>query len=354
MHGYVPQSIDARVELNELVALDRQLINGQSGRNLLSLGQDSLTAAYLLMEDGCLLNLFQIQQLKMFCSHQLPLPSIVKVPLFNSSFWTGKQLFSMLLPPGFNYSFPSNCVSVCDGELISSSEESVWLRETDGNIFHSLVEHCQGESLDFLYAALEVLCEWLSMRGFSVSLADLYLSSNSYSRKNLMDDILYGLQDAKDACNIKQLMVNSFCDFLSGSNVDEENAIDFMVEHLCYERQISAALSQASVDAFRQVFRDIQSLVYRNACKDNSLLAMFKAGSKGNLLKLVQHSMCLGLQHSLMQLSFRFPHQLSCVAWNNQKACGSNQLFGGTTESADSYIPYAVVEHSFLSGLNPL
>ncbi|KAJ7952384.1 DNA-directed RNA polymerase subunit [Quillaja saponaria] len=351
LHGYIPQSVDARVELNELVSLDKQLINGQSGRNLLSFSQDSLTAAYLLMQDGCRLNSSQIQQLEMCCPHQLPLPAIVKAPSLDSSFWTGKQLFSMLLPPDFNYSFPSNHVSVRDGELLSSSEGSAWLHDTDGNLFLSLVHHCQGESLDFLYAAQEVLSEWLSMRGFSVSLADLYLSSDSSSRKNMMDDILYGLQEAEDACNFKQLMVNSYCDFLSGSN---EDTMDFMVERLCYERQISTALSQVSVDAFRQVFRDIQSLVYRYTCKDNSLLAMFKAGSKGNLLKLVQHGMCLGLQHSLVRLSFRFPHQLSCAAWNNQKTLGSNQLVGGTTESAASYIPYAVVEHSFLTGLNPL
>jgi DNA-directed RNA polymerase-4 subunit 1 len=102
LHGYVPQSIDARVELCELVALDRQVINGQNGRNLLSLSQDSLTAAHLVMEDGVLLNLFQMQQPQMFCPYQVQLPAIVKAPSLDSSIWTGKQLFSMLLPPGFD------------------------------------------------------------------------------------------------------------------------------------------------------------------------------------------------------------------------------------------------------------
>ncbi|NEL99657.1 hypothetical protein G3V84_23695, partial [Escherichia coli] len=124
LHGYIPQSVGARVELNELVALDRQLINGQSGRNLLSLSQDSLTAAYLLMDDGVLLNVYQMQQLQMFCPHNLTLPAIVKAPSSNTSFWSGKQLFSMLLPSNFDYSFPSNDVLVSDGELISSSEAS--------------------------------------------------------------------------------------------------------------------------------------------------------------------------------------------------------------------------------------
>ncbi|KAJ1416079.1 RNA polymerase, alpha subunit [Sesbania bispinosa] len=280
LHGYIPQSVSARVELNELVALDRQLINGQSGRNLLSLSQDSLTAAYLLMEDGVLLNVYQMQQLQMFCNKKLTPPAIVKAPSSNTSFWSGKQLFSMLLPSNFDYSFPSNGVFVSDGELISSSEASSWLRDSDCNIFQRLVEHFQGKTLDFLYGAQKVLCEWLSMIGFSVSISDLYLSSDSYARKNMMEEISYGLQEAEQACDFNQLLVDSFCDFLSGSLQENENVIAVDVDRLNYERQISAALSQVSVDAFRQVFRNIQGLADKYACKDNTFLAMFKAGSK--------------------------------------------------------------------------
>jgi DNA-directed RNA polymerase-4 subunit 1 len=351
LHGYVPQSIDARVELSELVGLDKQLINGQSGRNLLSLSHDSLTAAHLVMEDGVLLNLFQMQQLQMFCPHQLLSPAIVKLPSLDSFVWTGKQLFSMLLPQGFDYVFPSNGVYISNGELLSS-EGSFWLRDNNSNLFQSLVKHCQGKVLDFLYTAQEVLCEWLSMRGLSVSLLDLYLSSDSCSWKNMMDEIRCGLQEADQTCNFKQLMLDSCRDFLIEGG--EENAVVLDVERLCFEKQKSAALSQASVDAFKQVFRDIQNLVYKYAGKDNSLLTMFKAGSKGNLLKLVQHSMCLGLQHSLVRLSFSIPHQLSCAAWNNQKALGSVQKVDDTPEHTRSYIPYAVVENSFMTGLNPL
>ncbi|KAH1164241.1 hypothetical protein GLYMA_01G215700v4 [Glycine max] len=356
LHGYIPQSVTARIELNELVALDRQLINGQSGRNLLSLSQDSLTAAYLLMEDGVLLNVYQMQQLQMLSisNKRLIPPAVVKAPSSNSSLWNGKQLFSMLLPYDFDYSFPSDGVVVSDGELVSSSEASGWLRDSDYNVFQSLVEHYQGKTLNFLYAAQKVLCEWLSMTGFSVSLSDLYLSSDSYARENMIEEIFYGLQDAERACNFKQLLLDYYCDFLSGSLQESENAITVNADRLNYERQISASLSQASVDAFRQVFRNIQSLADKYACKGNSFLAMFKAGSKGNLLKLVQHSMCLGMQNSLVRLSYRLPRHLSCADWNSQKWVDSIQMSSGTLESVQSYIPYAVVESSFLTGLNPL
>ncbi|GAV79426.1 RNA_pol_Rpb1_2 domain-containing protein/RNA_pol_Rpb1_3 domain-containing protein/RNA_pol_Rpb1_1 domain-containing protein/RNA_pol_Rpb1_4 domain-containing protein/DUF3223 domain-containing protein, partial [Cephalotus follicularis] len=349
LHGYVSQSVESRTELNELVALNKQLINGQSGRNLLSLTQDSLTALHLVMEDGVLFNLSEMQQLEMFCPHRLSPPAIVKAPSIGNYIWTGKQLFSMLLPPGLEYDFPKNNVYISDGELITSSEGSAWLHDADGNLFQSIIKHCQGKTLDFLYSAQEVLCEWLSMRGFSVSLSDLYLSSDSQSRGNMMDEIYCGLQEAEQTCDYNQLMVESCQDLLAGSGEEDQDAIDFDVERLCYEKQRSAALSQASVDAFKQVFRDVQHLVYRYISKDNSLLAMYKAGSKGNLLKLVQHSMCLGLQHSLVPLSFSFPHQLSCAAWNNHKLPSDH-----TTECPKSFIPSAVVENSFLTGLNPL
>ncbi|XP_038905038.1 DNA-directed RNA polymerase IV subunit 1 isoform X1 [Benincasa hispida] len=351
LHGYVPQSLEARVEVRELVSLDRQLINGQSGRNLLSLSHDSLTAAHLIMEDGVSLNAFQMQQLQMLALHQLLPPAIVKAPLFRNCAWTGKQLFSILLPPDFDYSSPSHNVFIKNGELISS-EGSYWLRDSGRNLFQALIEHCEGKTLDYLHDAQGVLCEWLSMRGLSVSLSDLYLSVDSHSHKNMMDDIFCGLQEAEETCNLKQLMVDSHKDILTGNDEDNQHMLSIEMERLIYEKQKSVALNQASVDAFKKVFRDIQNLVYKYSGKDNSLLTMFKAGSKGNLLKLVQHSMCLGLQHSLVFLSFSLPHKLSCSAWNSQKMPRYIQK-DGLPDRTQSFIPYAVVENSFLSGLNP-
>ncbi|XP_062027309.1 DNA-directed RNA polymerase IV subunit 1 isoform X2 [Rosa rugosa] len=354
LHGYVPQSVDTRVELTELVALDKQLVNGQSGTNLLSLSQDSLTACYLIMEDGTLMNKFQMQQLKMLCPPELPSPAIIKDPSGNSVSWTAKQIISMFLPADFDYAFPSNGVHISNGQLIASSEGSSWLRDTSGNLFQSLMEHCPGQILDIFFTAQGVLCEWLSMRGLSVSLSDLYLASDTCSRKNLMEEIFYGLQEAEEACTIRQLMLDSCQEFLMGYAEETKSPLTFGSEHFSYQKQKSAALSQVTLDAFKEGFRDVQNLAYKYAREDNSLLAMFKAGSKGNMLKLVQHGMCLGLQHSLVPLSFKFPNQLSCDAWNDQKAHGIVQEVGRAFESIESYIPSAVVKSSFLTGLNPV
>ncbi|XP_059276067.1 DNA-directed RNA polymerase IV subunit 1 isoform X1 [Lycium ferocissimum] len=347
LHGYIPQSVDSRIELNELVALNQQLIDGQNGQNLLSLSHDSLTAAHLILEQGVFLDQFQMQQLQMFCPRQAGMPAILRAPSGNKCYWTGKQLFSLFLPSDLEYNFPSNDVCISEGEIVTSSGGSSWLHDSSENLFYSLVKRHGGETLDLLYAAQTVLCEWLSMRGLSVSLSDLYISSNPYSRENMIDEVFSGLQEAERLSYIQLLMIKYNKDFLAGSLEESKNSMGFDLEFMSIMQQKSASLSQASATAFKKVFRDVQNLVYNYASNENSFLAMLKAGSKGNLLKLVQHSMCLGLQQSLVPLSFRMPRQLSCDAWNNHK---SHRIF----EKAHNNIPCAVVENSFLAGLNPL
>lgn len=348
LHGYVPQSMGARVELRELVGLDRQLRNGQTGANLLSLSHDSLTAAHLLMAEGDAFSKVRMQQFAMLCPRQLLSPAIRKSPRMESDLWTGKQLFSLLLPSDFDYCSPSNGVLISKGELLASPDGCSWLRgDENGSFFESLINHCSGQVLDYIDAAQRVLCEWLSLRGLSVSLLDLYLCPDAHSRKNLMDEVSCGLEEAERTCNVKQLMVEAFVGYLIGSGDENQNTMSLQEDKLCYEKQKSAALTRTAASAFKFVFRDIQNLTYHYADGDNSLLSMIKSGSKGSLPKIVQQSMCLGLQHSLVPLSFRLPPRLSCDAWNELKTQSSYV-------EAKSFIPFAVVESSFVQGLNPL
>lgn len=347
LHGYVPQSMEARVELRELVGFDSQLRNGQCGRNLLSLTHDSLTGVHLLLAEDDVLSKPQLQHLEM-----LRPPHLFKSAV-ESGVWTGKQVFSMLLPPEFDYVSPSNGVQICKGELISSPAGSSWFRgDAEGNFFESLINHCGGKFLDYLDVAQRVFCEWLSSRGLSVSLLDLYLCSDGHLRKNLVDEVSCGLQEAEKNCHVKLLLVESFIKYLLGGDEESQIATSFEADKLCCEKQKSAALSRASASAFKYVYRDIQNLTYQYAANDNALLAMIKSGSKGNLLKVVQQSMCLGLQHSFVPLSFRLPHKLSCAVWNELKTKSSN--FEEDFECTKSFIPFAVVEGSFVTGLNPL
>ncbi|KVH95462.1 Aspartate decarboxylase-like domain-containing protein [Cynara cardunculus var. scolymus] len=357
LHGYIPQSLECRVELRELVTLENQLVDKQSGENLLSLSHDSLTAAHLMLEDGVFFNRPQLQQLQMFCRHQqLELPAIMKkskdsplelpADMSNSCFWTGRQLFSLLMAKDFDLSVAG--AQIKRGEFVGLLNPSSCLQAADENLYNYLIKNFRGEEvLEFLHSAQELLIEWLSMRGFSVSLLDLYLSSDA--QNNMNDEVFYGLREAERQAHGQLLMVDDHQDFLSGKLTENEGYSELESEKLCHDQQTSAALSRASAAAFKEVFRDLQNLIYNYATKDNSFLSMLKAGSKGNMLKFVQHSMCLGYQHSLVPLSFHFPRQFSCVSWNNHKRAELSFPLG-----VDRYVPYGVIKSSFLAGLNPL
>ncbi|KAL0393468.1 UNVERIFIED_CONTAM: DNA-directed RNA polymerase IV subunit, partial [Sesamum latifolium] len=237
-------------------------IVSMNGQNLLSLSQDSLTAAYLFLEDGVLLNKPVMQQLQMFCSFMPILPAIIKST--SGAAWTGKQLFGLLLQPDFEFAYASNDVCIREGVLVSSSNGSAWLRDSCDNLFQCLLRHCRDKALDFLHAAQEVLCEWLSRRGLSVSLSDLYLSSDSQSRKNILDEIYYGLLQAEKLSDISLLMVDCNQDFLVESSEEHENMENFLKEHVSITQQTKAELFQASISASKSVFWDMQNLVYKS------------------------------------------------------------------------------------------
>ncbi|XP_047946943.1 DNA-directed RNA polymerase IV subunit 1 [Salvia hispanica] len=342
LHGYIPQSLNTRIELNELVSLKSQLANGQNGRNLLALGQDSLTAAYLSLQDGVIMNKAKMQQLQMFSSCMPVLPAVINSKT-GARFWTGKQMFSLLLPRDFEFTSACNDVCIRQGEIVSSSHGSSWLNDTSGNLFECLLRHCKDRALEFLGSGQEVLCEWLSMRGLTVSLSDLYMSHDSKSHMNLLDEISCGLREAERLSKASLLMVGCNQDFLVDCSEESDYMENFLKERTLIAQQTIPELFQASVSAAKAVFRDMQSLAYKYSGSGNSFIAMLKAGSKGNLQKLFQHSMCVGLQHSLAPLSFSVPRDLSCASWNYQKGLPDLQTSQG-------YIPCTMIGNSFSTG----
>ncbi|WOL10016.1 hypothetical protein Cni_G18770 [Canna indica] len=350
LHGYVPQSIGCRVELQELVSLDHQLFNAQDGRSLVSLTHDSLTAAYLLTAKRETFTKFDMQQFAMLCPFQLPLPAIVKAPKLSAPLWTGDQLFGMLIPPTLDFHTNSRNIVISKGEIMSSPGVSFWLRNATGSLFSTMFKRYGRKSLDYLYCAQELLCEYLSLRGLSVSLSDVYLSSDSYSRRKMIGELLFGLEEAEDACRVKQLMLEPAMENLLMCHKEDEVKLNCMSQYKFSSRRTWA--SQISVAAFKDVYQELLSVLRQFIDKDNTMLAMIDAGSKGSLLKLIQQGACLGLQLSARALPFTVPPKLNCYLWNDQKAlcCGvpdaSKSLYGQSS--------YAVITASFLDGLNPL
>ncbi|KAJ6794026.1 DNA-directed RNA polymerase IV subunit 1 [Iris pallida] len=351
LHGYVPQSTCSRVELTELLSLDNQLLNVQDGRSLVSLTHDSLTAAHLLTRGGVFFNKFEMQQLEMLCPCESPFQAIVRAPELESPLWTGQQLFSLLLPQSMDFTLGSSEVEIRNGEILFSSGGSFWLRNSTSGIFTTMFKCYGRKALDHLFCAQDVLCEYLTMRGLSVSLGDLYLTSDCCTRMKMIDEVSCGLKEAEVSCYTNELMLDPKMEFLLKSNDESDDISHFLnLYSFPWER---TQINQSSIAAFKNIFREVQNSVLHYITRDNSLLAMIHAGSKGNLLKLVQQGVCVGLQLSTNPLPYKIPRILSCSQWNQHKAFYRHGVPEGAVDCGGQN-SYALITSSFLDGLNPL
>ncbi|XP_049931736.1 DNA-directed RNA polymerase IV subunit 1 isoform X2 [Nymphaea colorata] len=349
-HGFVPQSVNARVELQELMALDRQLLNGQNGQTIVSLSHDSLTAAHIVTKGQTLFNKVQIQQLSMFCHGPLQEPAIVKAPLLNGSCWTGEQFFSMLLPQHFDYCNDRNGVLISSGELLVCSQDSGWLHNSSSSIISFLSKHGPSVVLDYLFHAQRALSEWISDDGLSVSLLDMYLSRTAASRIKMMEEVSCGLDDAECLSSTTHLMMKAEREFHT-SNADIKHKP--FAKAANHERNLPR-LGCDLGDAFKRMYPDIINVILEHIDKDNSMLTMIGAGSTGNIQKLVQQGACLGLQSLRDASSFKIRSGLPDSQLSQSKASQMHPCVETNIECSQERSSFAVVRSSFLTGLSPL
>jgi len=349
LHGYIPQSIQSRIELGELVSLHQQLLNMQDGRSLVSLTHDSLAAAHLLTSTDVFLKKSELQQLQMLCLSvsKTPAPAVVKSMDFQGSLWTGKQLFSMLLPSGMNFSCDRK-LHIIDSEVLTCSSGSSWLQNSTSGLFSVMFKQYGHKALDFLSSAQEVLCEFLTMRGLSVSLSDLYMFSDHYSRRKLTEGVKLALDEAEEAFRIKQILLDPINIPVLKCHDETEDVTYRQSDYI----QNNLSVVRSSIMAFKDVFSDLLKMVQQQVSNDNSMMVMINAGSKGSMLKYAQQTACVGLQLPASKFPFRIPSQLSCTSWNMQKSL--NCEAEGTNGRVGGQNLYAVIRHSFIEGLNPL
>jgi len=198
LHGYIPQSIRSRIELGELVSLHQQLLNMQDGRSLVSLTHDSLAAAHLLTSTDVFLKKSELQQLQMLCLSvsKTPAPAVVKSMDFQGSLWTGKQLFSMLLPSCMNFSCDRK-LHIIDSEVLTCSSGSSWLQILLDPINIPVLK-CHDETEDVTYRQSDYIQNNLSI-----------VRSSIMAFKDVFSDLLKMVQQQVSNDNSMMVMINA-------------------------------------------------------------------------------------------------------------------------------------------------
>lgn len=179
MNIHVPQTPQALREVQELLAVHRNVMSGQTSRPTIAVVYDSITSSNMLTRTGTLLKPYQRKFLlgRLRCeSHIKQLETLdARLAKYGIDPMDGKSVFSSLLPDSFNYTKQSkeNPVVIRDGILVQGTINKDHIGPTSSSIVQYLFKnHGERALYEFFVDAYSVLQVYLSLLGFSVGLTD--------------------------------------------------------------------------------------------------------------------------------------------------------------------------------------
>ena len=304
MNLHLPQTQLARAEVEEVMAVPKQIVTAAKNQPVIGLVQDALLASYLVTQRDTFLERDEFFNLvmcigearpgKLLRTPPIPPPAVrVRENGRWRKLWTGKQLFSMLLPDitvrreidtprGEDADACDTLVRIERGQVLSGRLSKAMLGTSRGSLIQVIwAEHGPTAAADFLSNAQYVLNHWMEARGATVGIRDCVITREAEEQvARRMDKAEIDAQDLiKSAFDgrMKRRPGMSAADAL--------------------EAEMTALLGEA---------RDEAGEVGRAAlCENNGINTIVSAGSKGNHLNITQVAVGVGQQNLMGK---RIPH----------------------------------------------
>lgn len=333
MNLHVPQSLETKAEIEQLAMVPRLIVTPQNNKPVMGIVQDTLCAVRKMTKRDVFLSSDQMMNLLMFLptwDGKMPMPAIIKPkPL-----WTGKQLFSMIIPGPVNLirnhsthpddedEGPYKWLTVGDtkvliehGVLISGIVCSKTVGSASGSLLHVVFNELGHEVAGAFYGHIQtVVNNWLLLEGHTIGIGDTIADPLTY------EDIQDTIRKAKQ--NVIEVIQKAH---KKGLEPTPGNTL-----RQTFENQVNRILNDA---------RDKTGASAQKSLSEyNNFKSMVVAGSKGSKINISQVIACVGQQNvegKRIPFGFRkrtLPHFIK-----------------------DDYGPESrgFVENSYLAGLNP-
>ncbi len=305
MNLHLPQSVETKAEISQLARVSRLVITPQANKPVMSIVQDTLTAAYKMTQRDVFINRADMMNLLMYLptwNGRMPKPAIYKP----QRLWTGKQLFSLIIPGRINcirthsthpeseddgpyrWISPGDTkVLIDDGDLVAGILCKKTLGSASGSLIHMVaLEHNFEEVGMFFNNIQTVINNWLLIEGHTIGIADaLY---DQATRKQIGETIT----KAKDAVfEIIDQAHNYDLQPMPGNTLRQT-----------FENHVNKILNDA---------RDkTGSCAQKSLSKYNNFNIMVVAGSKGSRINISQVIACVGQQNvEGKRIPFGFRHR---------------------------------------------
>jgi DNA-directed RNA polymerase, beta'' subunit/160 kD subunit len=322
MNFHVPQSLETMVECWNLAEVSSQIISPQNHKPIIGIIQDALLGSYLFTQKDVFLSKDQVMDLLMTLGEEdfefsasLPVPAILKPkPL-----WTGKQIFSLILPvidlvrnhpdkPDeecsasredeqiFWLSPTDTTINICDGYILSGFLCKKTLSTSAGSLIHLIFnEHGKDMCKKFINHCQWLINKWLAERGFSVGIQDMIVEENIVSE---IDRIIKETTGSKEDLgpSSEEGKVSTYAQIIAKKTSEESNNLLALLGEK--ESEFFYQKIENEINNLLNSTRDRASKVLLNTIgRNNNLKCMVDAGSKGSNINIPLISALLGQQN---------------------------------------------------------
>ena len=282
MNMHVFQTEESRAEAKSLMRVQEHILSPRFGGPIIGGIHDHISGAYLLTREGSIFREDEVFQ--MLKKSDLPLPKK------KNQDWTGKEIFSLLLPKNLNMVYKAEICRKCDeclkeecqndayvvienGELKSGAMDEKAYGAFSGKILDSVVkEYGTDKAREFLDSATKLAISGIMRRGFTTSTADEEIPGEAQDR---IEELL---QKAEE--KVEQLIEayrNEELEALPGRSLRET-----------LEMKIMQVLGEAR-DKSGEIAESYFGM-------DNHAVIMALTGARGSMLNLTQIAACVGQQ----------------------------------------------------------
>ena len=279
MNVFACQSIQTRIELEEIADVRKQLITPSTSRTCMGIVQDGLLGAYNLTDEKMRIDWRSTMNIISYTSFD----DFEKFKNKKSEY-TGAEIFSMIIPP--NISLKRGNVEIKNGQLLKGkiTKELLGAQKKNNLIQYILDEYGEDAARNFIDNTQRLINNFNLWNGFTIGIGDAQVSPEAKG------EIVEYIQTVMNKADI--------------DITNMENNPTYMTNNI-FERKLFNDLN---------IVRDeVSKIAMKNIKKDNNFGIVINSGSKGGPTNLGQMVGCVGLQV--------FEGNLMPKAYNDRTLC---------------------------------
>ncbi|MFC6992599.1 DNA-directed RNA polymerase subunit A' [Haladaptatus sp. GCM10025707] len=275
MNMHALQNEEARAEARVLMRVQEQILSPRFGENIIGAIQDHISGTYLLTHENPQFNETQaLDLLRATRVDELPEPDGKDED--GMAYWTGRTIFSELLPGDLSLEFTSSAgdtVIIENGQLLEGTIDEDAVGAFGGKVVDTIMKlYGATRARIFINEISSLAMRAIMHFGFSLGIDDESIESEAEEQIDEAIDNAY-----ERVQELIETYENGDLESLPGRTVDETLEMKIM--------QTLGKARDSAGDIAEEHFAD-----------DNPAVIMAESGARGSLLNLTQMAACVGQQ----------------------------------------------------------